>query len=549
MAKDPRIRGIRTHIAPDREPVDLEWACDEQRDIFRYGPSPVCASGGFGSAKTYALCLKALYLSDTYPCNRGVIARRVYEELKNTTMSTFFKLCPPEAYDKGRRADSEKYLKLNNGSEILWMHLEDPDAASILRGFEINWFLLDQAEEIEEEIFTILLTRLGRWDKAVVPQSVLDEWGGIDKWAWKNPLGKPIVPTYAMLACNPDIELHWIYQMFHPDSDQWKEKYRQQGYRMFFFDSRKNKFLPKQNLDAMLQQDESFVRRFVRGEWGIPEGNIHTIPPESLIPYNSELVESLRRNCNLFRTLDHGDSSPTCCIWWAVDRDGNVFGYREYYQPGLLISDHRKEISALSANERYTGNYADPQVSFKTMQKHGGMWSIADEYSDCVHYDKATALYWVDADNNELGTRNRINEYLRVDPKRVHPVTKQLGAPRLFFIQACEQYQQGCRHVVRETRAQKRVKVGSEQGKALFSDERNDRIADHSYDCLRYMIASRPPVAAGQRGIVYGKDSFEGWRQRLIKFRRNGDYDRMVRLAKLERARERQEERMARLNG
>lgn len=85
------------HVAP----VPLEWASPVQEAIFRYGPYPLCASGGFGTGKTYALCHKALWLSDKFPRNRGVIFRRVAKELRQTTMATFFKICagyqPPKA--------------------------------------------------------------------------------------------------------------------------------------------------------------------------------------------------------------------------------------------------------------------------------------------------------------------------------------------------------------------------------------------------------------------------------------------------------------------
>src|SRR5438552_259406 len=121
----------------------IEWASDVQRQFVEYGPFPVCASGGFGAAKTYAGCLKALLLSQWYPRNRGLIFRRVAKELRQTTLATFFKLCPPQAYDErlgGRRSDQEGYLKLVNGSEILFLHLEDPNVQGVLRGLEINWF-------------------------------------------------------------------------------------------------------------------------------------------------------------------------------------------------------------------------------------------------------------------------------------------------------------------------------------------------------------------------------------------------------------------------
>jgi phage terminase large subunit len=530
---ETRQRNAR-HLVTQREPVRLEWASEKQKEVFCHGPVPQCASGGFGSSKSYAFCLKALQLSDLYPRNRGVIARRVWDELRRTTMSTFFKLCPPQAYDQGKRSDTEKILRLNNGSEILWLHLDDPETENVIRGLEINWFFIDQAEEIEEEIFDMMCSRLGRWDQAVVPEHVLAEHGGIEKWPYKNPMGKPIVPTYPMIACNPDTELHWIYRRFHPDSPEHWEKnhrgpdgskmsYHDLGYKLWTMSSEENKFLPKQNLDLMLQKDESFVRRFVRGEWGIPEGQIHTIDPLSVIDGTPDFVEYLKQTCTLHRSMDHGDASPTAVVWWAVDKSGNIFAMREYYVPNKLVSDHRKEIASLSEGEKYVLNLADPSIFFLMQQKYGGRWSTADEWADVKNLARHTAVFWQPADNNELGTRNRISEYLRVDPDRVHPTLKTKGAPRLFFVKRSNDYPQGCYHLLREVKAQRREKIGSEAGRPIFSDERDDDISDHGYDCLRYFIASRPPVGVDV-AAARSKRTFMGVRNDYLRFKKKGGF-------------------------
>jgi len=290
---------------------------------------------------------------------------------------------------------------------------------------------------------------------------------------------------------------------------------------MFQMDSRENKFLPKQNLDAMLEQDESFKRRFVYRLWGIPEGQIHGVDDRSIIDGTPEIVDWLKNTCTLHRSMDHGDASPTCCLWWAVDKDGNCFCYREYYQPNKLVSDHRKAITELSQYEHYGFQLADPSIFFLTQQKHGGRWSTADEYSDCVNLPKDTAIFWQAADNNELGTRNRINEYLRVDPDRIHPITKERGSPRLFFIRKSNEYPDGCDHSLRQLKMQRREKIGSENGKPIFSDERDTTLADHGYDPIRYFIASRPPVSAevAQR---QGRRTFDAIRKEAKKFRKRG---------------------------
>jgi hypothetical protein len=502
----------------------VEWACDAQQQAVEYGPYPLCLSGGFGSGKTFAACLKGLALSTWYPGNRGLIYRQVALELRRTTLATLGKILPRSHCRRWNEVDG--VIELENGSEILAMHMDNPDIETVIKGLEINWFVGDQAEDTAEEIFDRLRSRLGRWDKALVPPTILEAHARRtgEPWPWVHPTtGQPIPPTYAVVTCNPDTDLHWLYARFHPESVEWQEKWHRLGYKMLFFDSTDNKFLTDQNKAELLAQDPEFVRRYVRGLWGIPEGVIHTIPPESIIEFDryeegEAFLAGLRQSCTLYRVLDHGESSPTCCAWFAVDRNGNVIVYREYYMPNKLVSYHREQITALSEGETYTWHLADPSIFNKGTggQKHGQFWSVSDEYSDRVGLPSATAINWAPADHNELGTRNRINEYLSVDPARVHPFTQALGAPRLFFVKRSDAYPQGCVHTIRETRAQRRKCLGTISGRKTFSDERDPTIIDHGYDVVRYAIASRPPTSK-EPSRKAGAKTFFGKQRDLAK--------------------------------
>lgn len=543
---DPRagLIGIPTPAGPRQ----LSWASPEQRDFFNYGPAPLVASGGFGAAKTFGGILKLLAYADRYAGARCLIARRVNKELQQTTMKTFFKICPQAAWRFGGSINrQERTLRLNNGSEIIWTHLDDPEIEGILKGIEINLFLIDQAEEVQEEIFDILLGRLGRWDQAVVPQIELLKWEhshpGIP-WPWINPATNgPIPPSYALLACNPDVQIHWIYRRFHPDSPEHYDpktpeidpvsgipsgkmlSYHDLGYRMITMPSLGNKFLPLQNRQSLLQNDKSFQHRYVHGNWGIPEGQIHDVTRLSLLEATDGLIDFLRMHCKLYRILDHGDSAPTCCLWVAADKEENIFIYREYYKPGLKISAHREGIFDLSYPdpdnriESYTKNLADPAIFKKSQSNRDGThWSVSDEYLDPnPPYSTETTIAWLPANNDEYGTRNRINEFLTIDPDHPHPVTKIPGAPRLYLIGRSKEYPNGCHHTYRELMAQTRVKIGTELGKPIFSDERDDSVPDHSYDCVRYFFGDRisnaPRTAADRRH----PHSFDAIRDLIMK--------------------------------
>jgi hypothetical protein len=379
------------------------------------------------------------------------------------------------------------------------------------------------------------------------------------KWKWWSADGqRPVPPTYAMLTCNPDHLYHWIYRRFHEDSpDHWEKRipspddpesgvkvsYHDLGYRMFHFPSLSNKFLTKQNRVALLEGDESFQRRYVRGEWGLPEGQIHDVPASAIIPGSPEVLDWIRNRCRLHRSMDHGESAPTACLWWGTDDEGHLYCYREYYQANKLVADHRAAITALSKGERYTFNLADPSIFGQGTQKEGKRWNIIDEWTDCKALPKETAIFWTRGERDEEGTRDRISEFLRpvglkdrnpetgemVEKPRPHPITREMGFwPRLFFVSKTATYPRGVDHAVRETRAQRRKKLGTENGRPIFDDDRDEGVPDHAYDCVRYFVASRPPAANRTFGRVETDRTFSVWRKRDEEFRKAGGFKLMA---------------------
>lgn len=439
-----------------------------------------CLSGGYGSGKTYIASIKLMMLALTFAGYRVAIIRKELNVLKKTTLRTLLKVLPPDVIETMNM--SEGTIKLKNGSEFMLLGL-DRFSEQDVKSLEINAAFIDQAEELDEGIFTHLDTRIGRWDEVTVPDHLLKS---DPNWPRNPNTNRPLAPTYLILACNPDTEFHWIYREFHPQSKHW-QRFNKDTHFFINMPSTSNTALLPEVLARMLKKDPEFKRRYVNGEWGFSEAQIHKIPEECILDVSHAWFEDFKKKALLYRTYDHGESSPSSCIWGACFRGIHVI-YREYYMPGKLISYHRQCIHAMSGNEKYTGNYADPEIFRKRSQKDGARYCTADEYKD-TNLTTAPPIYWLPADNDEMGTRNRINELFEKDDQTKHPLTGIQGAPRIYFLQKNEWNHDGCDIVLNEIQAQRREKLGEINGRTIWSQDRDKNVPDHSYDAFRYYVA------------------------------------------------------------
>ena len=396
-------------------------------------------------------------------------------------MQTFFKIVPPELVQSHN--DQKGETTLVNGSRVYWIHLDDADEQT-LRGLEINSSLIDQAEEISEAMYLILDARVGRWDKAVVPENLLTpEWP-------RDKFGNPRVPNFNDILCNPDNQFHWIYKRFHPDSLARKPRYA------WFHGETDPDLNDKNTIEEMLGRDPEWVSKYMKGEWGASKSAIHYIHPKSYLDYDPDVFRTIIAKSALYRSMDHGQTSPTCCLWWAVYK-GVYICYREYYVPDKTISYHRQAISDLTGpNEHILISWADPSIFHKESQRNGQLRSVYDEYTDTSCGQTAPVIPWVPADNNEFGTRNQIQERLACVFK--HPLTGESESPGVYFIKKSADYPYGCDHVIRQVSSQRKKLLGTDDGRDVYGDEREGSIEDHAYDPFRYFIGMRAMAAAHQ---------------------------------------------------
>lgn len=286
---------------------------------FIFSPEPYAVSmGGWGTGKSYALCVKGVILSAAYPGNVGLIGRFHATDLKDSTIPMFFEVCPPSWIKDYRK--SRNLVVLKNNSVILFRHIHDPNPKRRhITSTNLGWFGVDQIEEIEPQHWNTLIGRLR------LPRAKRRFGFGTG-----NPNGKD-----------------WIYDMFFRDfrpfnPDEYMQAYRYGSRLGVATRSEENKksnggFVDDDYYDSLREQmPREWVARYLDCSFDDFSGKIFTeYTPASI--HNIEPFD-IPSHWRKIVSIDVGGSHPWAVLAHAVDERRNVVTYKELHVPGITTS-------------------------------------------------------------------------------------------------------------------------------------------------------------------------------------------------------------------
>lgn len=341
--------------------------------------------GGFGSGKTYVLCLRAIQESLKYPRNLGLLGCQTYPMLRDTVQRTFFDLIhmfQKRLDEEQVSLDLEQDFRVTEGrftfpnrSEILFRSLGDPHDVGKLKSLNLGWAGIDEPTDIPYDTFRMLQGRLRL----------------------------PDVSHHVFMTGNPSSYSSWVYKAFYDREEP------DPNYIHFDAASTENKYLPSDYVEDLKRYDEAYYRRYVLGQWGNIEGlvykefrrDVHVVQP-----YDIPL------NWTRLRSIDFGYTNPFVCLWVAVSPDEEYIVYREHYATQRLIKEHAETILSFSVGETYEATYADP--------------SAAQERHELTNQ----GVYSMEAHNDVVAGIQTVQAKLKVKPN---------GRPSLFIFNTCPQ--------------------------------------------------------------------------------------------------------------
>ena len=189
-----------------------------------------------------------------------------------------------------------------------------------------------------------------------------------------------------------------------------------------------NPYLDKSYLQTLDSLPDNLRKAYRDGNWDTFEGQyfnewdtaIHVIDP-------FQIPTSWRR----FRSIDvSGRSGITSCHWFALDNDGTVFVYREYYKTGLDSDEHARNISKLSEGEVYHYTVIDssafakiglPETTAEVYMRNGITGFVSSSKNRIMGWDLMHQyLRWSEFEKPKIRFFSTCVNAIRTIPNLVH---------------------------------------------------------------------------------------------------------------------------------
>ncbi len=453
------------------------------------------AGGGYNSGKSYAMLAKIQMLLEIFAGSQAIVGRKTYGALEKSVIPTFELIAKPRNGGDWNGPVISKFADMTvhykNGSKLWFVTYDD---VKKVRGPNIAYAGISQAEEVAHEIFLELKGRCRQWQ-----EDNIAEFKRVHGERLEAEFG--FVPEpFNQLMCEFNPAPNWVRDEF------------------FFNENGANKFydLPtsenKRYHAAGWLEDmkRSYTKenydRFINGSWDVFGGmvypdfdikGLHGIP-DMVIPSHWPRIIG----------WDHGYRNPTAVEGAAIDEMGNCVFYKEHYADNVLVKEHAAEFKRMASGDKFpVGNnekflvYMD--YSAKNADGGGEGKTIWDEYNEL-------GIFGLTPDKDIQAGVNMVKQYLKADPERPfprwHPRAGQMGSPKLFIVQSA------CPNLVNEmqTYQWEETKEGSERN----HQEKPKKWNDHACDASRYLILAlgnrmadwiQPPPTPEKIGAIAAK--------------------------------------------
>jgi hypothetical protein len=373
--------------------------------------------GGWGNGKTSGGCAEFFTRLMEFPGCNSIVSRKTRPELRTTTWDmlvngdtqpTGWQGIPKETIKTNNKSDL--FIELFNGSKIHGLPLDDPKK---LENYNLGLFMIDQAEEVEEEILLKIHGRLRQHG----------------------------APREGLFLFNPNGHNYLWKRFIDPD----RSIRYQQLYKCIEATPFDNPNLPEDYLEQFEALPKHWYDRFVLGSHEVFVGQIFTdFSPDIHMIDPFYIPKEWERWC----CIDPGIGHEGAVSWIARDHDNNCYYYREIVRKDQPIDWWVEQIEDAEASSDWGG--PDEEIMVRLIGPESQQRQQTDGRTVKGVYEEEGMDDLELADRDPIARISRITSRLRPKLGHLHPlgdVEQSIlvdgaeigtGSPTLYFFNTCE---------------------------------------------------------------------------------------------------------------
>ena len=392
----------------EKQKQALKILTDNEFNEFLYG-------GAAGGAKTWTGCCWLAFSALAYPDTNWFVARKELKDLLGSVMKTFYKVFREYGIEEYKFNAQKNFIEFPNGSVINLIEVKYKPADPMfedLGSFEYTGGWIEEIGEIHEKAFSVLSTRIGRYNNS------------------KFGLSRKL-----FLTCNP--KRNWAKNKFydkHMDGSLYEENKillpngRKRPQRIYLNCLvTENPFIEQEYIDSLYAkstEDPTTYQRLLKGNWDY-EDNPNQLCEQECIEnvFSNYHIEDESKKKKTYITADialEGSDLFVIFVWrgWKVIKvvtrkvaqSAEIVGDLRYLQNEYRVSGTRTMIDGDGIGSMLKG-----QVNARFF-KNGGRVVKTPKYTSNYRNISVQCLYYLAREiiNNDqmwIADENLTREY------------------------------------------------------------------------------------------------------------------------------------------
>lgn len=421
----------------------------------------VLYGGAAGGGKTYGQILDAFLYALKYPGSRQLILRRTFPELNKNIIRNIQAIYPRSVFSYSSTTHTGRFV---NGSLIDFGYLATEADVFQYQGAEYDVIRFDELTHFTEFQYIYLISRLR---------------------------GANAFPKSVKSSTNPGgIGHSWVKARFidpapaDSEFEGFDANGRKTGTRIFIPSKvQENRFLMEKDPGYLVRLEnlpEKERKALLLGEWDIFDGIRFTSFSRAVhVTEPFQVPAEWRR----YIAMDYG-LDGLAVLWVAIDRDRNIYVYRELFAKSVIIRDAARRILEETGEDEIYATLAPPDLRSRS-QETGK--SRADIFAE-------NGVRFTFVSNDRAAGWSAIDELLAVDAE---------GRARLHIFSTCTEL----------IRCLPMLQIDPKRPDDVMTEPHE---ITHIPDALRYFAVfwSRPAPSIEQQGprVTWTQDMWEDFR-------------------------------------